>query len=281
LRNKKAKWFVCIFLVVPALFRDYTRSFSKNNGFSLPTFRRLLYFLGQQFTIFWGKRWADQILVLNKRDKEYQVETTSIDVSKVSVVNGGVDYSHIKSLETNTILYDGIFLGRFHAQKGSFDLIKIWKLVCYKKPNAKLCIIGSGPKSLVEKITTTIKENGLSNNIALVGPKTGDEKFLLLKSSSIFLCPSYYESFAIVIAEAMACGLPVVAYDLPIYDDIYGEHICTVPLGNFTKFAFTVENFLNNDQLRVAFGEESQEFVQKYDWDKIAEREYQIIIEKA
>ena len=278
LRNRKMKWVVCILLIVPNLFRDYTRSFTKNNVFSLPTFRRLLYFLSQQLTISWGKRWADQILVLNNADKKYLSETRGIDESKVIVVNGGIDYSHMVSLRADAILYDGIFLGRFHQQKGIFDLIKIWKLVCNKKPNAKLCIIGSGPTSFVEKVMATIKENNLSNNMVLVGPKTGDEKFLLLKSSKVFLCPSYYESFAIVIAEAMACGLPVVAYDLPIYKDIYGENISEVPLGDLNRFADAVMHFLNDDELRRTFGLEGQNFVQRYDWDEIAEKEYQLMV---
>jgi glycosyltransferase involved in cell wall biosynthesis len=131
----------------------------------------------------------------------------------------------------------------------------------------------------VEKVRAAIKENDLSGNIELVGSKFGDEKFLLLKYSSIFLCPSYYESFAIVVAEAMACGLPVVAYGLPIYDDIYGECILKVPLGDLKKFAGAIINFLNNDDLRRAFGLEGQKFIQRYDWDEIAEKERRLMID--
>lgn len=276
LENRKAKWIVCIFLIVPSLFRDYSRTFIKNK-FSMPTYRRILYFISQQLTISLGKRWADQILVLNKMDKAYLVYGRGIDESKVSIVNGGIDHTHIDSLKTKEIIYDGIFLGRFHPQKGIFDLIKIWKLVCEKKLNGKLCIIGDGPTSYVEKIRALIKANNLSNNIELVGFKLDDEKFLLLKSSNIFLCTSYYESFAIVIAEAMACGLPVVAYDLPVYEDIYGNNISKVPLGNINQFADAVVNFLNNDEIRKSFGLEGKKFIQKYNWDEIAEKEYQLM----
>jgi glycosyltransferase involved in cell wall biosynthesis len=278
LKNAKAKWIICVFLVVPTPFRDYTRIYDKRDRFSLPTFRRLLYFLGQQLTISWGKRWADHILVLNKIDKEYLVNNQGLDESKVSVVNGGVDYSHIRSIETKTKLFDGVFLGRFHQQKGIFDLIEIWKLVCNKKPDARLCVIGSGPRPFVEKVNATIKEHNLSNNIELMGSKTGDEKLMLLKSGCVFLCPSYYESFAIVIAEAMACGLPVVAYNLPIYDDIYGRNIIKVPLGNLDQFADVIINFLDDEKMRTTFGLEGQKFIQKYDWDKIAEEEYRLIV---
>ena len=277
LRNKKIKWITCIFLVVPNLFRDYTQSFDNNNRLSVPTPRRLLYFLSQQFTISWGKRWANQMLVLNKMDKEYLVYNKGVDESKVSVVNGGVDYDHINSLKTDVKLYDGVFLGRFHPQKGIFDLIRIWNLICEKKPNAKLCIIGSGSASITEKVTAAITENSLSDNVVLVGSKTGDEKFLLLKSSCIFLCPSHYESFAIVIAEAMACGLPVVAYDLPIYKDLYGENISKVPLGDLKQFADAIMNFLTNDELRRIFGIAGQKFIERYDWDKVAKQEILLI----
>lgn len=280
LRNRKAHWIVCIFLLVPTLFKDYTSNYSKNNDFSIPSFNRILYFFGQQLTLFLGRRWADQILVLNKMDQKYLVENRGIAESKIRVVNGGVDFGHLKSLcGKKNKTYDGIFLGRFHPQKGIFDLLKIWKLVCAKKPEARLCLIGGGRPSFEEKIKTAIKENNLCGNIELVGFKQGDEKFLLLKSSSIFLCPSYYESFAIVVAEAMACGLPVVAYNLPIFNDIYGENIVKVPLGDINKFAEAVINLLNNDRVRRSFGLEGQKFVKKYDWEEIAENEYQLFIE--
>jgi glycosyltransferase involved in cell wall biosynthesis len=278
LRNRKAKWFVCIFLVVPNLFKDYTQSFVKGTRISPPTFSRLFYFLSQQLTIFLAKRWADQILVLNNMDKEF-IRARGSQVSKVTVVNGGVDYNHIVNIETNNSLYDGVFVGRFHRQKGILDLIQIWKIVCNSKPSAKLCIIGNGQTSLVEEVKATIEENGLFDNIELVGSKIGDEKFSLLKSSKIFLCPSYYESFAIVIAEAMACGLPVIAYDLPIYEDIYGENIVRVSLGNIHQFADVILTFLKDDNLRKSFGLGGRKFIERYDWDKIAEKEYQLMID--
>ena len=93
------------------------------------------------------------------------------------------------------------------------------------------------------------------------------------------MCPSYYESFAIVIAEAMACGLPVIAYDLPIYEDIYGENIVRVSLGNIHQFADVILTFLKDDNLRKSFGLGGRKFTERYDWDKIAEKEYQLMID--
>lgn len=278
-RNRKANWVVCVFLLVPSLFKDYSRSYSKTNNFSIPSFNRILYFFSQQLTISLGRRWADHILVLNRIDKEYLTRNRGIDESKIIVVNGGVDYEHIISLRSEkTKTYDAVFLGRMHAQKGIFDLIKIWRIVCNEKREARLCIIAGGLPSIVEKVDAAIRENNLRDNIELAGFRQGDEKFTMLKSSKLFLCPSYYESFAIVIAEAMACGLPVIAYNLPIYNDIYGTNITTVPLGDIDKFADAVLNLLNNSNLMKIFGAIGKKFVQQYDWNSVSKIELEIFL---
>lgn len=279
LRKQNTKWFVCIFLVVPSLFRDYSKSLMENNEFSLPNFTRLFYFISQKLTIFLAKFYANQILVLNNADKEYLVRNQGVKESSISVVSGGVDYKHVLGVKSKkTDMFDGIFLGRFHLQKGLFDLVKVWRSVCNKRPGSRLCIMGDGPPILMKKLKALIKENDLSDNIELVGSKHDDEKFSLLKSSKVFLCPSYYESFAIVIAEAMACGLPVVAYNLPVYNDIYGEHISKATLGNVDQFADAVVSFLDDVKLRTDFGLKGQKFIQRYDWAEIAAREYQLMV---
>src|SRR4030065_2898575 len=131
LRNRKAKWIICVFLIVPSLFKDYSKGYSKTDDFSLPSFSRILYFFSQRLTLFLGSRWANQIIVLNKIDKEYLVKNRAIAESRITVVNGGVDYKRLKSLSgEKTDTFDAVFLGRMHPQKGIFDLIKIWKLVC-------------------------------------------------------------------------------------------------------------------------------------------------------
>ena len=279
LRNRKTKWIICVFLIVPSLFKDYSKGYSKNDDFSLPSFTRIIYFFSQRLTLFLGSRWASQILVLNSTDKEYLAKNRDVAKSRITVVNGGVDYNRLKSLSSKKKeIYDAVFLGRMHPQKGIFDLIKIWKIVCDKKPKARLCIIAGGLASFTEKVNSLIKENNLQDNVELAGFRQGDEKFMMLKSSKIFLCPSYYESFAIVIAEAMACGLPVVAYDLSIYNDIYGKNILTVPLGDVNKFAAAVLIFLNDSKLRSSYGTTGQKFVQQYDWEQISKKELDIIL---
>ncbi|MDY6893964.1 MAG: glycosyltransferase [Thermotogota bacterium] len=269
IKNPKIKWVSGLYLVARNPFKGFGNQNSKK--FKVPSANLLGFWFLQKISFFLISRYADEIWVLNKLDKDVLEKKTC---TKIHVICGGIAFGYITSIPEPLIRkYDASYLGRFHPQKGIFDLINIWKLVCEKKPKAKLCIIGDGPEPFVKKVKMLIKENNLTNNIKLVGSKCDDEKFLLLKSSKIFLCPSHYESFAIVIAEAMACRLPVIAYDLPIYEDIYEKNILKVPIGDINQFAELVIKLLNESERGNTLSFKGQMFIQKYDWSVVGERE--------
>ena len=82
-----------------------------------------------------------------------------------------------------------------------------------------MAVIGSDIN--FDDVVKRVKDKGLFENIKFMGFLNGIDKFTVMKSSKICIFPSTYESFGMVVAEAMACGLPVVAYDLPVYREIY------------------------------------------------------------
>ena len=100
-----------------------------------------------------------------------------------------------------------------------------------------------------------------------------EEKFRLMKKSKVFIFPSYKEGWGIVIAEAMAYSLPVVAYDLPVYNEVFGEHIFTVKVGNYNdmvkKFIEIIENYPDYNETVV----KARNFMSKYSWDRIAKQQ--------
>jgi len=86
---------------------------------------------------------------------------------------------------------------------------------------------------LVGKLEETLKPKldalGVSRCVKFAGVVSEEEKFRLFKASRVFLMPSRYESWGIVIAEALVCGTPVVAYDLEAYRPIFGDLVGYVP----------------------------------------------------
>lgn len=223
-----------------------------------------------QLSVFLSRRYANLIFAINSSLRDYLLaERVSSEV--VALTNNGVDFRRIEDVEKGEIEYDSAFLGRIDRIKGAYDLLTVWNRVVKQDPSAKLCIIGDGPD--LQTIKKRSREMGLSKNIVFLGEIGDDEKYRILKRSKTFVYPSYQESWGIVVAEAMACGLPVVAYDLPVYVEIFGYYVMTVRFGDTKSMADTIGRILAEYDKYKTFGEESKAFISKYDWKSIQESE--------
>ncbi len=261
--NQNLKWVQVIHHVVPIRKID-TKIHSPIHN--------LISFWSQRISFFLVKKYSDLIITINPAVKK-ELQMMGFDANRIRVNSNGIDLKYIeKIMPDKEASYDAIFLGRLHLSKGLFDLIAIWEIVSKKRP-AKLGIIGSGDEKILHKLKKEIEKRGLTGNIDLLGYVESNKAYSIIKSSKLFVFPSHEEGFGIAILEAMACKLPVVAYDLPLYRGIYGENISKVQLGNYNQFADTIIYLLANDKLRETFGIKGLTFAKKYDWDKISQRE--------
>jgi len=72
--------------------------------------------------------------------------------------------------------------------------------------------------------------------------------------------------------EALACGVPVIAYDLPVYKRIYKGILIVVPIGDKNTFAKKIVELLKDERKRIELSEKAKKFVRKYSWENIALR---------
>jgi len=99
----------------------------------------------------------------------------------------------------------------------------------------------------------------------------GKEKFEILKASKVFLHTPILDTGGMAAAEAMACGLPVVGFDLPGYKYCYPQGMRKVTIGDLEKFAQEVRNLLVNEGAYQKLKKEATEFSKNWDWDKKSE----------
>ena len=104
-----------------------------------------------------------------------------------------------------------ITIGRLSPEKGQKDLIDVFKIVNKELPKTKLFIVGDGP--LKQELENYTKELKLTDKIIFTGFLGNKEKEKYILDSSIFILPSYTESFGLVLIEAMSYGLPCIAFD--------------------------------------------------------------------
>ena len=154
-----------------------------------------------------------------------------------------------------------IFVGRLDSQKRPMDMIRIWQLVYPMFPDWHLHIYGEG--ELQQKIEDTA--NSLDMNIHIHQPT--DKIFECYRKSSILVSTSLFEPFVLVIPEAMICGLPVVAYDVPygpseIITD--GHNGFLVANNDVQVFADKMCELMSNVSLRQRMGKAAIASSQRY-----------------
>jgi len=233
--NRSLSWVAGMYLVAP-------NPFLTSGARSL---RGITYWLTQRLGVMLMRFNADYISVLCHEDKAFLAKS-GISADKVIVISGGVDFDILSAIPEQKKQYHGCFLGRFHQQKGLPELIAIWKKVTDIIPTAKLALAGWGERYWVDLIKRLVEEQGLKDNVEMKGFIDNQEKFALLKSSKVFLFPSSYESWGIVVAEALASGAPVVAFDIPAMRK-FSSGASSVACGDIDGFAKEIVRLLQDD----------------------------------
>lgn len=261
----KARLIVYIHHLHPPIFIR-----SKYHPIALSLFARINDFLSVQMI----KYFADKVITLPSVKR--QAMDRGISEYKVRVTGNGINLKCIERAPKGKYDYDACFLGRTVPLKGIYDLIIIWKYVCSKIPNVKLVIIGESPPEYGRMLSKRIETNSLSANVVLKGYLPEKNKYAVLKASKIFTFPSYEEGWGISVCEAMACGLPVVAYDLPAYD-LFKDVIFKAPRGDKRAFSEMVWKLLLDEKLRKEASEKAKEIANQFDWDTLAEEELTLL----
>lgn len=264
IKNRNCKFFCGLHLVAPNPFKGFKKGYQQ--GFSLPSFSGIFYFLIQRLTICLLKKLSNFVMVSNHLDREFLLKR-GFSKDQVIVTYGAVDKNLIPKGKIKKE-FDACWVGRLHSQKGIEDIYLIWLEVVKKLPKAKLLIIGES--NLEEDFQKRSCLSELKSNIYFSGYLGGKELFKAIKKSNIMLCPSYYESFGMVIAEGMSCGLPVVAYSLPVYEKIYGANILKSEIGNWKKFAESVIKLIEDKKKRLYFSDKSIKVAASFTWEKTA-----------
>lgn len=232
----------------------------------------------QRFCLFLAKHFADCKLTVSTVVYAY-MKKHHWDMKKVFLAGNGIDTALIGDSPVAETGYDAVFLARLNDSKGIFELPKIWKRVNESIPEARLAIVGTGPEENVRKLKEQIKELGEEKQIKLLGYLESEEIYGILKKSKTFLFTSHEEGWGLAIAEAMACGLPVVAYNLPVYKDVFAGLVRECSLLDTEAMAQKEIELLQEEDMRKKLGEECQKMIcGRYSLDKVAADEMKLLL---
>lgn len=205
----------------------------------------------------------DRFVVLSEEDKQQWTELDNI----VVIHNPLPFFTSKTSLLTRK---EVISAGRYTYQKGFDLLINAWKIVHGRHPDWNLSIYGEGNP---DTFTTQIERLGLKETCFLKPAVSNiEEKYL---ESSIYVLSSRYEGFGMVIAEAMACGVPAVSFSCPcgpreIITD--GENGLLVEPGNIGELADKICYLIEHDDIRQEMGVKAKISAERFKIERIMDQ---------
>jgi glycosyltransferase involved in cell wall biosynthesis len=164
--------------------------------------------------------------------------------SQLVHVGNGIDVTAAERVPDQPKQFDVAWTGRVHPQKGIADLLATLKSLGDNLPDFRAVIIGKS-KDALEK---PVRDLGLEKKITFSGLVSEEEKFRLLKASRVFVMPSHYESWGLVVGEAVAAGTAVVAYQLQCYSLLFGNFIRYVKPFDVDEFKAAVESELRKQR---------------------------------
>jgi len=194
------------------------------------------------------------------------------------IIPNGVDTNRFScDVKPKPEFYDGklniLFVGRFEKRKGVPYLIEAYRQVKRQLPNTRLILVGPG-KVLRRQCEETVSETGLSD-VHFIGFVPGKELPAYYRSADVFCSPALHgESFGIVLIEAMASCVPIVASDIGGYNSVLTNEKegLLVPPRDPDRLAEALVRLLKDRGLRQQYADAGKSKARNYSWGNIARR---------
>jgi len=191
----------------------------------------LYYWLSQNLSILFFRFCRDKHLFIVHPDMRKWVRRVGYREDEVSYISFGVDAARAARVPPQEKIYDAVWIGRVHRQKGIEDLLAILLHLSKTVKDFRAMLVGN-----LRELQPRIESLGLSKNVEFAGFVSEDEKFRLFHASRVFLMTSRFEGSPRVVAESLVCGVPVVAYEVETYRAIFGDFMHYVPCYDVEAF---------------------------------------------
>lgn len=247
---------------VPVITGFHNTSFPAQ---SIPnfTFLHQLRDLYGRLSIGYALRHSDLITGCSQNVLDFLRQEYFLPHGRKRVLYYGVDIPPQKSREQKQAFRAGLGLGKeqlliahvgsFMPQKNHAGLVRVGEKVIAGNPRAHFVLVGDG--TLRPHIEQMVQERNLTDNFSFLGLRQDVED--ILGCSDLFFFPSHWEGLGLVVLEAMAAGLPVVAAGLPVLQEtvLEGKSGYLLPLNDEIGLAQGILNLLADPEKCRTMGE--------------------------
>jgi glycosyltransferase involved in cell wall biosynthesis len=227
---------------------------------------------------------AAKLIMTAVAGKNDAVDNWRIREDKIEIIHNPQDISELRRRAAEAFDHEWlrdkkvpviVGAGRLTRQKGFDKLLAAFKLVSDRR-EARLLILGRG--ELEKDLRAIAKESGISDRVQFLGFQTNHIQYI--SRADLFVLSSIWEAMPMVVAETMAVGTPIVAFDCPsgpreMLDD--GECGFLVPDQDVGRLAEAIEYALDNVEESKMRALKAREKVEKFDVAVIT-RKYESVL---
>ncbi|MCG8353284.1 MAG: glycosyltransferase family 4 protein [Chloroflexales bacterium] len=200
-----------------------------------------------------------------------------VPIRRIRIVPEGIDLAGWQgALVRSTYERESLTIlcvARQYPRKRIADLLLAFQQVHRQIPSARLVIVGDGPEhSALRTLTQRLR---LTSAVYFTGALPDDNAVIdWYRRSTVFCLPSIQEGFGIVFLEAMASGLPIVSTTAAAIPEVVPQRQAgiLVPPANPDTLAEALLELLAQPDLCAAYGAFGQDYVRRFDWDRVAGR---------
>jgi glycosyltransferase involved in cell wall biosynthesis len=229
------------------------------------------------FLLFWNKlpRWRrrlaalqlnrlDALVVLSESWRQTMIQQVGVRGNALHVVNNPIDQQFEEAamrLPVARIANSVLSLGVMGRDKGVLEIISAVKVL--KDQDVELRMLAVGPErepGIHERLRRMVQEDDLEDYVAIRGSAWGTDKIELFRNASIFLLPSYYENFPLVVLEAAAAGLAIIVTPVGAVPEFFVDGVSAIFVepGNVPQITQALKRLILDPAERLRLGNEAR-----------------------
>ena len=225
-------------------------------------------------------RWSTRIITATEFMKREVSEHLKIDPSKIAVTPYAHRH-HFRPLERSeterTRARLGIedvfilFVGTIEPRKNLITLLRAFAEVLKTTDLRPQLVIVGQEGWLMGETLNYVQTEGLSERIKFTGYVSDRDLRALYSSCAVCVYPSLYEGFGLPPLEAMACGAPVIASDVPSLAETVGNAAVLVPPKDVQKLAQNLVEMIREEGKRESFSRAGLKWASQFTWERTAQ----------
>lgn len=225
---------------------------------------------------------ARKVITVSEHEKKVISDVCKTDPDKIEVIYNGVSerfHQHFSKEETEGFgkqidLPEKfiLFLGNTAPKKNTPGVIKAYVHYCSMVNEPLPIVITDFPRSSVLSILEKLNRARLIDKIVTPGYVPSGQMPLLYNCSSLFLYPSLRESFGLPVLEAMACGVNVIASDIPAIREVAGDAAIFIDPHKHENIAEAIDTILNDQEKSNDLKQKGLTRASQFSWKSSAKK---------